>query len=86
MPLFIQDYLDASKYTEEAIKIATKEKDKNNYKVVKENLDAFFINSGAANCDMLQSIYGDKVEQNKTNLEYLKNVVSVMKMLKCTEQ
>ena len=62
---FIQDYLDASKYTEEAIKIATKEKDKNNYKVVKENLDAFFINSGAANCDMLQSIYGDKVEQNK---------------------
>ena len=83
---FIQDYLDASKYTEEAIKIATKEKDKNNYKVVKENLDAFFINSGAANCDMLQSIYGDKVEQNKTNLEYLKNVVSVMKMLKCTEQ
>ena len=45
---FIQDYLDASKYTEEAIKIATKEKDKNNYKVVKENLDAFFINSGAS--------------------------------------
>lgn len=83
---FIQDYLKASGYTEEAIKAAGSEADKKTLKAVKDNLDAFFINSGAANCDMLQSIYSDKVEKNKTNLEYLKNVVSVMKMLKCTDQ
>lgn len=83
---FIQDYMTASKYTEEALAKATKEKDKKNYAMVKENLDAYLVNSGAANCDMLQSIYGAKVEENKANLDYLKNVVSVMKMLRCTEQ
>lgn len=83
---FIQDYLSAAGYTEGAIAAAQKEKDKKNYQVVKDNLDAYFINSGAADCDMLQSIYADKVEQNKTNLEYLKNVVSIMQMLKCTDQ
>lgn len=83
---FIQDYMDASKYTEEALKAAVKEKDQKNYNMVKENLDAYLVNSGAADCDMLQSIYADKVEQNKDNLDYLKNVVAVMKMLKCTDQ
>ena len=83
---FIQDYMETSKFTEEALKLATKEKDKKNYKVVKENLDAYLVNSGAANCDMLQSIYGNKVEQNKTNLEYLNNVITVMRMLGCKEQ
>ncbi|MEG1686077.1 MAG: hypothetical protein RR319_09090, partial [Bacteroides sp.] len=83
---FIQDYLTAASLAEKALSTATKEKDKKNYKLVKDNLDAYFINSGAADCKMLQSIYGDKVETNKTNLEYLKNVISVMRMLKCTDQ
>ena len=39
-----------------------------------------------ATCDNLQSIYAPKVEQNKTNLDYLKQVISVMQMLGCTEQ
>ena len=83
---FIQDYMDASALTEEALKATVKESDKKKYTLVKENLDAYLVNSGAADCNMLQTIYADKVEQNKSNLEYLKNVVSVMKMLKCTEQ
>ena len=83
---FIQDYLNVGGYTESAIANASKESEKKNLKAVKENLDAYFINSGAANCEMLQSIYADKVEQNKDNLEYLKKVVSVMKMLRCTDQ
>lgn len=83
---FIQDYLNASGYAELAIKNATKEADKKRFQTVKDNLDAYFINSGAADCDMLQTIYADKIEQNKTNLEYLKGAVSVFKMLRCTEQ
>lgn len=83
---FIQDYMDASALTEEALKAAVKESDKKKYTLVKENLDAYLVNSGAADCDMLQNIYAGKVEQNKENLDYLKNVVSIMKMLKCTEQ
>ena len=51
----------------------------------KENIDAYFIGSGAADCQQLEAIYGPKVEENKENLDYLKKVVGVMHMLKCTE-
>lgn len=55
-------------------------------KTTKDNVDAYFINSGAASCENLQEIYGPKVAQNKTNLDYLKQVISVMQLLKCTEE
>ncbi len=83
---FIQDYLMATELTEQQLKAATNEKEKKVLQTTKDNLDAFFINSGAADCDMLQSIYADKVELNKKNLGYLNQVISVMKMLRCTEQ
>ena len=83
---FIQDYLLASSLADAAFKGAKKERDKKNLKIAKDNVDAYFINSGAATCENLQSIYGPKVAQNKTNLEYLKQVISVMQMLRCTEE
>lgn len=82
---FIQDYLTASGYADEALKIAKTDKEKKLLQTSKDNMTAFFVNSGAADCDMLQSIYGPKVEENKTNLDYLNKVVDIMKMLKCTE-
>ena len=33
----------------------------------------------------LQNIYGPKVEANQTDLAYLKKVIDIMKMMKCTE-
>ena len=83
---FIQDYLTAASVADEAYKAATKEKDQNNLKTAKENVDAYFINSGAATCENLQSIYGPKVADNKTNLDYLKQVINVMQLLRCTEE
>ncbi len=82
---FVQDYITGSGYANEAYNAATKENAKKNYKTAKDNIDAFFINSGVATCDNLQSIYAPKVEANKTDLEYLKQVIKVMKMLGCTE-
>ena len=82
---FIQDYITTSGIADEAFKAATKEKAKANYKTAKDNIDAFFINSGVATCDNLQEIYAPKVEANKTNLDYLKQVISVMGMLGCKE-
>lgn len=52
----------------------------------KENIDGYFINSGAAECDDLQAIYAPKIEENKDDIEYLRKVIAVMGMLKCTEQ
>lgn len=55
-------------------------------RIVKGNIDAYFINSGAASCEDLSKIYGAKLEENKTNLEYLNKVISIMSMLKCTNE
>jgi tetratricopeptide (TPR) repeat protein len=55
-------------------------------RVAKSNIDAYFINSGAATCDDLDKIYAKSIEANKNNIEYLNKVISVMSMLKCTEK
>ena len=82
---FIQDYITIAGYANEAYKAAVKEKAKEQYKMAKDNIDAHFINSGVATCDNLQAIYAPKVEENKTNIEYLKSVITVMQKLGCKE-
>lgn len=88
---FIQDYLTSSEYINVIAEAANKSTSSQKETLVKavattkENVDAYFINSGAAECEQLDAIYAPKVEENKENLEYLKKVVSVMGMLSCTE-
>ena len=82
---FVQDYITAAGYANDALKAAKKESAKKNYQLAKDNIDAYFINSGVATCDNLQEIYAPKVEENKANLEYLKSVITVMAKLGCKE-
>lgn len=88
---FIQDYLTSSELINKIAEIAnnsTSSRKEDLVKAVastKENVDAYFINSGAADCAQLEAIYAPKVEENKDNLEYLRKVVSVMAMLDCNE-
>lgn len=87
----IQDYLTSSELINaiaEAANNSTSAQKETLIQAVaktKENVDAYFINSGAAECEQLEAIYAPKIEENKDNLEYLKKVVSVMGMLSCTE-
>ncbi len=80
----LQDYLDCSNYINSVIAGIEDEKMLEAARGTKDNIDAYFVNSGAADCESLQTIYSAKVEENKDNLEYLQKVVSVMGMLKCT--
>ena len=82
---FFQDYLNASQYVDEAIATETKESKKKNLQVIKDNLVAMFINSGVADCESLQNIYGPKVEENKTDSVFLKKAIAVLRMMKCNE-
>ncbi|MBO4984561.1 MAG: hypothetical protein J6C87_02840 [Bacteroides sp.] len=82
---FFQDYLNATKYIEEAIAAATKPNVKNYLEALKGNFVAMFINSGVADCESLQNIYGPQVEENKADSTFLKKAISVLKMMKCTE-
>ncbi len=87
---FIQDYLTSAEYIA-AINDKVQNMSTPNPKLIeavakiKDNVDGYFINSGAAECDQLEAIYAPKVEENKEDLDYLRKVVSVMAMLNCTE-
>lgn len=83
---FIQDYLNATQYADAALAAADKDSEKERLQLIKDNLVALFINSGAADCESLQNIYGPKVEENKGDLEYLQKVLEIMKMMNCTDQ
>lgn len=57
-----------------------------NARISRSNIDAYFINSGAASCEDLNKIYAEKIDANKENIDYLNKVISVMSMLKCTNE
>ncbi|WP_300695046.1 hypothetical protein [uncultured Bacteroides sp.] len=82
---FIQDYLTASDYADAAVNAETNAQKKTALQQVKDNLVAMFVNSGTADCESLQSIYGPKVEANQSDSAYLKKAIAVLKMMKCTE-
>ena len=80
----LQDYLDCANYIVEVIAGLDNEKIIEAATKTKDNIDAYFVNSGAADCESLQAIFAPKVEEAKDDLEYLNKVVSVMSMLDCT--
>lgn len=82
---FFQDYQNAMAYIDEAINTETKPNIKTYLETLKGNFTAMFINSGVADCESLQSIYGPKVEENKADSTVLKEAINVLKMMKCTE-
>lgn len=76
---FFQDYINASQYADEAIAAETKPATKANLQAIKDNLVAMFINSGVADCESLQNIYGPKVEANKTDSAFLKKTIAILR-------
>lgn len=82
---FFQDYLNASQYADEAIATEKSAAKKKNMEAIKENLVAMFVNSGVADCESLQNIYGPQVEANKADSAFLKKTVAILKMMKCNE-
>lgn len=83
--VFFQDYIDASKYADDAIAAETNEAKKANLQAIKDNLVAMFIQSGVADCESLQNIYGPKVEENQSDSTFLKKALNILKLMKCNE-
>ncbi len=57
-----------------------------NIKVAKNNIDALFSESGAANCDALDEIFAPKYEANKDNIDWLKKATSILNKYDCTKK
>lgn len=79
----MQDYVDCANYIDQFIDLQTDEKAVERAQKYKDRIDGLFINSGAADCDKLEEIYGPKIENNKDDLEYLNKVVKLMSRFDC---
>ena len=82
---FFQDYINASQYADDAIAAEDNAKKKAVLQTIKDNLVAMFVNSGVADCESLQNIYGPKVEASKTDSAFLKKALNILKLMKCNE-
>lgn len=85
---YIQDYLKSSDILDEQMKAATaanNSKDVEALTTYKSTMDAAFAGSGAADCETLKDIYTSKVEENKTNAEFLTEAVSLLRRSRCQE-
>lgn len=85
---YIQDYLKASAILDAQLKnaqAANNAKEITALTTYKTSIDNGFANSGAADCETLQNMYASKVEENKDNLAYLKDVIALLKRVRCQE-
>jgi tetratricopeptide (TPR) repeat protein len=81
---FIADYLKANEYIE-AIANNSENKYSQYAKDLKQALDVLFVQSGVADCNTLDKIYADKVNENLNNADFLTKVCAFYKRVRCNE-
>ena len=87
-PQYIQDYLKCSAILDSQLKAAqaaNNEKELAAITTFKSSIDATFAGSGAADCETLQNMYASKVEEVKDNLPALKDILSLLRRVRCQE-
>ncbi|MDD4116304.1 MAG: hypothetical protein PHG27_12075 [Massilibacteroides sp.] len=85
---FVQNYLKSSSILDAQItaaKAANDEKEVSKLTAFKTTIDESFAGSGAADCETLQNLYGAKIEQNKDNIAFLKETISLLRRVRCQE-
>lgn len=85
---YVEDYLKASKILDTqllAAQAANDEKEVNNLTTFKTSVNGAFANSGAADCETLQNLYAPKVEESKNDLAALKEIVTLLRRVRCQE-
>ena len=85
---YLEDYLKCSKIIATqlaAAQAANNEKEIKNLTTYKSAIDGGFAGSGAADCETLQNMYASKVEAAKDDLPALKEIVSLLRRVRCQE-
>ena len=81
---YIQDYLAVTDYMSKKAALA----DEAQFAAIEQekgNIDANFAQSGAADCETMQKIYGDRVEAQKENFDFLNTTLSLLRVVRCQE-
>jgi tetratricopeptide (TPR) repeat protein len=85
---YLEDYLLCSKIIDTQLKnaqAANDEKATTAITAYKSAIDGGFAGSGAADCETLQNMYAPKVEAAKDDLNSLKEIVSLLRKVRCQE-
>jgi hypothetical protein len=85
---YVNDFLKISALLDAQIaaaKAANNAKDEENIVARKAEIEKNFGLSGVADCETLQSIYGAKIEENKENIDFLKETLTLLRRVNCRE-
>lgn len=85
--MYLQDYFTITGYVDEAIERANANNETESAEylaLVKEGIVKGFVSSGAGDCKTLNEYYADKVEPNKTDKNFLIEVVSALGSVGCS--
>ncbi|MBQ2025583.1 MAG: hypothetical protein II215_03820 [Paludibacteraceae bacterium] len=80
---FIDEYLRVGEMLDKRVSMADKQME--NYKLVRSNIDNIFSASGAADCKTLEGVFVQKVEAEKENAEALNKIIKIFRMAGCKE-
>lgn len=85
---YIKDYFKTTELVDEAIGTCSAANDQANADYlaqVKEGIVQGFVKSGAGNCETLVEYYAPKVDENKSNKEFLNEVIGALYSVSCNE-
>lgn len=85
---YVEDFLKCSAIFDvqlTAAQAANNEKEVANLQALKSGIESGFANSGAADCETLESIYAQKIEENKSDIEFLKEAITLFRRVGCQE-
>lgn len=85
---YVNDFLKCSAYIDTELAVAqaaNNEKDVENIMARKTEIEQNFAASGAADCEILQSIYAPKIVENKENLDFLKETMTLLHRVGCKD-
>lgn len=85
---YLNDYFTVAGYVDQAIAQAKSANDQATVDylgMVKEGIVKGFVSSGAGDCKTLTEYYADKVEPNKTNKEFLNEVINALGSVGCSD-
>ena len=88
MSQFVDDFLTVSALYDaklEAAKATNDETAINTTMALKAQLETAFTQSGAADCEIMEKVYADKIEAQQTDLDFLKTTMILFNRVGCNE-
>ena len=85
---YINDFLRCSALLDiqlENAKAANDETAINNATAYKSQIEEGFTASGVADCETMESVYASKIEANKSDLDFLKQTITLFRRVGCVE-